>query len=64
MAKKDGSVKIRLVHKESGDFYTTTYNAKNAQAKGTDTSGSTKLRLRKYNKKTRKHEEYVQEKIG
>jgi large subunit ribosomal protein L33 len=49
---KAKSVKIKLVS-ESGEFYTTTKNPKMAH----------KLKLRKYDKKTRKHELFEEKKI-
>jgi ribosomal protein L33 len=49
---KGKSVKIRLVA-ESGSFYTTTKNPKMAH----------KLKLRKFDKKTRKHELFEEKKI-
>lgn len=45
-------VKIKLVS-ESGDFYTTTKNPKMAH----------KLKLRKFDRKTRKHEWFEERKI-
>ncbi len=50
MAKK--SINVRLVS-ESGDFYTTSKNPKMAH----------KLKLRKFDKKTRKHEWFEEKKI-
>jgi large subunit ribosomal protein L33 len=51
MAKK--SVKVRLVSAAgSGDYYTTIKNPK-----------TPKLKLRKYDKKTRKHEWFEEKKI-
>jgi len=51
MAKKAKSIKVRLVS-ESGFFYTTTKNPK------TD-----KLKKRKFDKFTKKHEWFVEKKI-
>lgn len=52
MAGKGKSIKVKLVS-ASGYFYTTTKNPKMAH----------KLKLRKYDPKTRKHEEFEEKKI-
>jgi len=54
MAMHGKRILIRLVNKETGTFYVTVKNPKNT----TD-----KLRLKKYDKKTRKQEIFVEDKI-
>lgn len=54
MAMHGKNILIRMVNKKTGSFYVTTKNPKNI---------TTKLKLRKYDKKTRKVEEFSEEKI-
>jgi large subunit ribosomal protein L33 len=50
--------KIRLVLEETGEFYTTTINARKMA-----TEGKGKLELKKYSKKLKKHMVFKQKKI-
>jgi|TARA_B100000886_G_C20066424_1_gene343946 large subunit ribosomal protein L33 len=54
MAMHGKRILIRLVNKATGSYYVTVKNPKNT----TD-----KLRLKKYDKKTRRIEEFVEDKI-
>ena len=54
MAMHGKRILIKLVNKATGSYYVTVKNPKNT----TD-----KLRLKKYDKKTRKIEEFVEDKI-
>lgn len=56
-ASKKGRVIVKLVHKATGEFYTTVINDKTRKEEQKE-----KLRLRKYSKKLRKTVEFVQEK--
>ena len=52
--KSNAREKIKLVLKETGEYYTTMKNKKNT---------TEKLRLKKYSAKLRKHVEFVEDKI-
>ena len=54
MAKKGNRIVVKMVNKKSGTFYTTTKNRVNTKDK---------LKLKKYDKKSKKHEEFVEQKI-
>ncbi len=60
MAKKSQTNLIKLRNPETGTFYLTT---KNPKAKGAAGAPKEKLKLKKYDKKTRKHEIFVESKI-
>ena len=55
--KGKGRILIRLVNKETGSFYTTTINKRNAEA------GSGKFKIKKYDKKLRRHVVFTEDKI-
>ena len=54
MAMHGKRIRVKLVNKATGTYYVTVKNPKNT----TD-----KLRLKKYDKKTRRMEEFVEDKI-
>ena len=54
MAMHGKRILIRMVNKATGTFYVTVKNPRNT---------TEKLRLKKYDKKTRKIEEFVEDKI-
>lgn len=54
MAMHGKRILIRMVNKATGTFYVTVKNPRNT---------TEKLRLRKYDKKTRKIEEFVEDKV-
>jgi len=54
MARKGNRILIKLVNKKTGTFYVTEKNRVNT----TD-----KLKVKKFDKKTRKHEEFEEQKI-
>lgn len=56
-ASKKGRLVIKLVHKATGEFYTTVINDKTRKEEQKE-----KLSLRKYSRKLRKTVEFVQEK--
>jgi len=56
MAKKTAKILIKLRNPDTGTFYTTYRNPKSANT-------TEKLSFRKYDKKTRKHELFVENKI-
>lgn len=55
-ATKKGRIVIKLVHKETGEFYMTTVNSKTQKEEGL------KLALMKYSRKLRKKVKFVQSK--
>jgi ribosomal protein L33 len=57
MAAKSQRIKIRMINKETGTFYMTTVNTRNRTTKNQG-----KLKLRKYDPKTRRHEEFTEDK--
>lgn len=58
-ASKKGRVVIKLVHKETGEFYTTTINDKTRKEEQKE-----KLSLMKYSRKLRKKVKFSQEKAS
>ena len=58
-ASSKGRVVIKLVHKETGEFYTTTINDKTRKEQQKE-----KLSLLKYSRKLRKKVLFVQEKAS
>ena len=57
MAAKSQRIKVRMINKSTGTFYMTTLNTRNRTTKNQG-----KLKLKKYDPKTRKHEEFVEDK--
>ncbi|MDA9832071.1 50S ribosomal protein L33 [Gammaproteobacteria bacterium] len=57
MAAKSQRIKIRMINKETGTFYMTTVNTRNRTTKNQG-----KLKLRKYDPKTRQHEQFTEDK--
>lgn len=55
MAKKGNRILIRLVNPKTGTFYITSKNKVNTKEK--------KLKLKKYDPKTRKHEVFEEKKL-
>ena len=58
-ASSKGRIVIKLVHKETGEFYTTVINDKTRKEQQKE-----KLKLRKYSRKKRQVVEFVQEKAS
>jgi len=56
-SKKGNKVVIQLRNKETGSFYITTKNTKSENTAG-------KMKMRKYDPKTRKHEIFTEEKVS
>jgi ribosomal protein L33 len=61
MAKKNKSIKVRLVSTQSSHFYTTMKSSKMAGGPNKDGKLSG---LKKYDPIVRKHVEYIEKKIG
>lgn len=57
MAGKSPRIRIRMINKETGSFYMTTVNTRNRTTKSQG-----KLKLRKYDPKTRKVELFTEDK--
>ena len=57
MAGKSPRIRIRLINKETGSFYMTTVNTRNRTTKSQG-----KLKLKKYDPKTRKVETFTEDK--
>lgn len=56
MAKKGNTILIKLANPNTGTYYTSKKNTKSPNT-------TEKLRFRKYDKKTRKHEEFIEGKL-